>query len=162
MILPPRTACATRRGRFPIRRQVKFIETQFAQIPFLYIADGHHRSAAAARVFQSRKGAGHSGQFLAVIFPHNQMQILPYNRVLKDLNGWTPEQLLEKLGDGFRHQCRTGTAAPTRKHELGFYLAGQWHTLTFRQKLLRGARRPIEHARRDAAAKTRARADLRH
>ena len=67
--------------------EIKFIETQFAQIPFLYIADGHHRSAAAARVFQSRNGAGQSGQFLAVIFPHNQMQILPYNRVLKDLNG---------------------------------------------------------------------------
>ncbi len=77
--------------------EIKFIETQFAQIPFLYIADGHHRSAAAARVFQSRKGAGHSGQFLAVIFPHNQMQILPYNRVLKDLSGNSPEQLLEKL-----------------------------------------------------------------
>jgi uncharacterized protein (DUF1015 family) len=75
--------------------EIKFVETQFAQIPFLYIADGHHRSAAAARVFQSRQGAGHSGQFLAVIFPHNQMQILPYNRVLKDLNGLTPEQLLK-------------------------------------------------------------------
>ena len=67
--------------------EIAFIEAQFAKIPFLYIADGHHRSAAAARVFQSRKGAGESGHFLAVIFPHNQMQILPYNRVLKDLNG---------------------------------------------------------------------------
>ena len=83
--------------------EIKFIETQFSTIPFLYIADGHHRSAAAARVFQSRKGAGHSGQFLAVIFPHNQMQILPYNRVLKDLNDWTPEQLLEIIGSRFRH-----------------------------------------------------------
>jgi len=67
--------------------EIQFIEQQFAQIPYLYIADGHHRSAAAARVYQSRKGAGHSGSFLTVIFPHNQMQILPYNRVLKDLNG---------------------------------------------------------------------------
>ena len=81
--------------------EIQFIEAQFAKIPRLYIADGHHRSAAAARIFQKRKGAGHSGQFLAVIFPHNQMQILPYNRVLKDLNGWTPEQLLEILGAVF-------------------------------------------------------------
>ena len=82
--------------------EIKFVETQFAQIPFLYIADGHHRSAAAGRVFKSRDGAGHSAQFLAVIFPHNQMQILPYNRVLKDLNGHSPEQFLHALGAGRR------------------------------------------------------------
>ena len=76
---------------------IQFIEAEFARTPFLYIADGHHRSAAAGRVYQSRKGAGQSGSFLSVIFPHNQMQILPYNRVLKDLNGLTPAQLLEKL-----------------------------------------------------------------
>src|SRR5688572_8623812 len=67
--------------------EVAFIRNAFANIPALYIADGHHRSAAAARVFQARKGAGHSSDFLAVIFPHSQMEILPYNRVLKDLNG---------------------------------------------------------------------------
>jgi uncharacterized protein (DUF1015 family) len=76
-------------------KEIHLIEKLFAKIPFLYIADGHHRSAAAARVFQSRKGAGQSGQFLAVIFPHNQMQILPYNRVLKILNGHSPQQLLK-------------------------------------------------------------------
>jgi uncharacterized protein (DUF1015 family) len=110
--------------------EIKFVETQFAQIPFLYIADGHHRSAAAARVFQSRHGAGHSGQFLAVIFPHNQMQILPYNRVLKDLNGHTPEQLLKKLEAVF--EMKPGNATPKAKHELGFYFQGQWRTLTFK------------------------------
>jgi len=114
---------------------VKFIETQFARIPNLYIADGHHRSAAAARVYESRQGAGQSGQFLAVIFPHNQMQVLPYNRVLKDLNGWAPEQLLEILGTVFAINAY-GTAAPTREHELGFYLAGKWHTLAFRHNAL--------------------------
>lgn len=115
--------------------QVKFIETQFARIPHLYIADGHHRSAAAARVFESRQGAGQSGRFLAVIFPHDQMQVLPYNRVLKDLNGWPPEQLLEILGTVFAINA-DGAAAPTREHELGFYLAGKWHTLAFRHNLL--------------------------
>ena len=112
---------------------IRLIETEFARIPFLYIADGHHRSAAAARVFQSRKGAGQSAFFLTVIFPHNQVQILPYNRVLKDLNGLTPEQLLEKL-DGVFIIKPNGAAVPTRKHELGFYLAGKWHTLNFRPR----------------------------
>jgi uncharacterized protein (DUF1015 family) len=114
--------------------EVQFIESQFAQIPFLYIADGHHRSAAAARVFQSRKGAGQSGQFLAVVFPHNQMQILPYNRVLKDLNGLTPAGLLKRLEESF-NIIRLGSATPTRKHELGLFLGGKWHTLTFKPKI---------------------------
>ncbi len=116
---------------------ILFVETQFAQIPFLYIADGHHRSAAAARVFQSRKGGGHSGQFLTVIFPHNQMQILPYNRVLKDLNGLTPAELLKKLEEVF-NIIRMGLATPTRKHELGLFMNRRWHTLTFKPKLTPG------------------------
>jgi uncharacterized protein (DUF1015 family) len=111
---------------------IRFIEAEFARMPRLYIADGHHRSAAAARVFQKRNGAGESGSFLSVIFPHNQMQILPYNRVLKDLNGLSPGQLLEKLAGVFEI-TRPGAAAPSRKHELGLYLDGQWHTLRFRQ-----------------------------
>ncbi|HAM71284.1 MAG TPA: DUF1015 domain-containing protein [Verrucomicrobiales bacterium] len=103
----------------------------FARVPYLYIADGHHRSAAAGRVFKSRAGAGGSAGFLSVIFPHNQMQILPYNRVLKDLNGMTPAALLEKLDAVF--VIRTpGAPSPTRKHELGLFLEGAWRTLTFR------------------------------
>jgi uncharacterized protein (DUF1015 family) len=121
---------------------IAFVEAQFAQIPYLYIADGHHRSAAAGRVFKSRKGAGHSGQFLAVIFPHNQMQILPYNRVLKDLNGLTPEQLLAKLEGVFDIQPG-GSPKPARKHQLGFYLNGQWRTLTFKP-LFTATNDPIE------------------
>src|SRR5436853_2777919 len=92
-------------------QSLKVIEDEFAGIPFLYIADGHHRSAAAARVYQSRKGAGNSGRFLTVIFPHNQMQILPYNRVLKDLHGNSPEQLLKKL-DGIFILQSPGSPAP--------------------------------------------------
>jgi uncharacterized protein (DUF1015 family) len=112
---------------------ILFIQAQFGKTPFLYIADGHHRSAAAARIFQKRNGAGRSGQFLAVIFPHNQLQILSYNRVLKDLDGRTPEQLLKILDTVFTVQPG-GTAAPVRKHEFGFYLHGKWHTLAFRKK----------------------------
>ena len=113
---------------------INFIAEQFGKIPCLYIADGHHRSAAAARVFQARKGAGQSSRFLAVIFPHNQMQILPYNRVLKDLNGLSAPQLLQKLESVFVINPN-GTARPTRKHELGLFLAGKWQTLHFRPEL---------------------------
>jgi len=129
---------------------VRFLAEQFARIPVLYIADGHHRSAAAGRVYLKRKetplpasghplpvrrgagqGEGNSAQFLAVIFPHNQMQILPYNRVLKDLNGLTAAQLLPKLDAVFVIKPG-GAAQPARKHELGLFLGGRWHTLTFR------------------------------
>lgn len=119
---------------------IKLIESEFARIPFLYIADGHHRSAAAGRVFLKRRENPHpqprrpgegSASFLSVIFPHNQMQILPYNRVLKDLNGLTPEQLLEKLDAIFVIKSG-GAPSPTRKHELGLFLQGKWHALTFR------------------------------
>src|SRR5882724_9757249 len=101
--------------------EIKSIEKEFGQMPCLYIADGHHRSAAAGRVYQSRKGAGHSSLFLTVIFPHNQVQILPYNRVLKDLNGLASAKLLEKL-DGVFIISAGGTGKPTRKHELGFFI----------------------------------------
>ena len=114
--------------------EINFVEAQFAQVPCLYIADGHHRSAAAARVFQARNGGGQSGRFLSVIFPHNQMQILPYNRVLKDLNGLTNVELLKKLEEVF-NIIRLGMARPARRHELGLFLNGRWHTLTFKPKL---------------------------
>jgi uncharacterized protein (DUF1015 family) len=117
-------------------KEIHLIEKLFTKIPFLYIADGHHRSAAAARVFQSRKGAGQSGQFLAVIFPHNQMQILPYNRVLKNLNGNSPQQLLKKLERIFT-VSKSGNATPGKKHELGFYFQGEWKTLSFRKEFLK-------------------------
>lgn len=110
---------------------IKQIENEFAQIAALYIADGHHRSAAAGRVYQSREGAGQSAFFLTVIFPHDQMKILAYNRALKDLNGHGRDQLLEKLNAVFEiEDCADPT--PTRKHELGMYLDGKWSRLRFR------------------------------
>ncbi len=139
------------------------IETEFARIPSFYIADGHHRSAAAARVYQSRKGtesAGESGWFLSVIFPHNQLQILPYNRVLKDLNGLTPAGLLEKLDAVFIIQSN-GAAQPARRHELGLYLDGQWRALEF-PAAIRGGPRSGRKTGRHAAAKIRAGTALRH
>lgn len=112
---------------------IRVIEGEFARLPALYIADGHHRCAAAARVYRARKGAGDSASFLSVIFPHNQVQILPYNRVLKDLCGLSPAQVLEKLDGAFVIQAN-GKSIPSRKHELGLYLSGRWHTLHFRPR----------------------------
>ncbi|MGV3774419.1 MAG: DUF1015 domain-containing protein [Verrucomicrobiales bacterium] len=110
---------------------IQLIIERFEKIPALYIADGHHRSAAAARVYQARKGTGNSPWFLSVIFPHNQLQILPYNRVLKTLNGHSPEALLQRLDGVFVIQ-ENGHSRPTRKHELGLYMKGKWRTLFFR------------------------------
>jgi uncharacterized protein (DUF1015 family) len=120
---------------------IEAIRRAFAAVTCLYIADGHHRSAAAARVWQSRKGSGHSAFFLSVIFPHNQLQILPYNRVLKDLNGLTPAQLHTKLDAIF--DSTGGPPQPSAKHQLGLYLDGQWKALRFRQELTDG-RMPLE------------------
>ena len=113
---------------------IDLVRRIFADIPFLYIADGHHRSAAAARVYQSRKGAGESASFLSVIFPDNQVQILPYNRVLKDLNGMTAGRLLKKLETVFV-VTHGGPARPEGKHELGFFMGGRWRALRFRAEL---------------------------
>ena len=113
------------------KSDILLIESEFVCTPCLYIADGHHRSAAAARVYQSRKGSGHSAFFLSVIFPHNQMQILPYNRVLKDLNGHSLFGLIEKLQRVFSLKPG-GPAKPVCKHELALYLDGRWHALAVR------------------------------
>jgi len=112
---------------------IALIVQEFAKMPALYIADGHHRSAAAARIYQ--KGAGDG--FLSVIFPHDQMNILAYNRCLKDLNGRTPEELLTALGRVFVIQA-DGVPVPTAKHQLGLYLGGKWHGLTFRPEFATG------------------------
>lgn len=105
-----------------------FVESRFDGIPNLYIADGHHRSAAASRVNQSRSGAGTSDLFLTVIFPHDQMQILAYNRAVKDLNGLSIDEFRTALGQTFEIEP-SGQAKPTGKHEIGLYLDGAWSTL---------------------------------
>jgi uncharacterized protein (DUF1015 family) len=110
---------------------IALLVAEFAKLPALYIADGHHRSAAAGRVYQKRGGAGGSGGFLTVIFPHNQMNILPYNRVLKDLNGKSPAEMLAALACVFEISDH-GSPTPSAKHQVAFYLAGKWYGLAFR------------------------------
>ena len=110
---------------------IAFIEAQFDNLNYLYIADGHHRSAAASRVCAARNGTGQSDQFLTVIFPHDQMQILAYNRVIKDLHGQSSADFLAALENIFQI-VEGGAGECTRKNELGLYLDGQWRKLTFK------------------------------
>jgi uncharacterized protein (DUF1015 family) len=116
---------------------ISAISAAFAAMPSLYIADGHHRSAAAARVYQARKGSGGSAWFLSVIYPHDQVQILPYNRVVRGWPGLEPAVLLKKLQAVFQ-VSPGGAGQPAAKHEVGLYLDGQWRSLHFRPELTAG------------------------
>ncbi|MBR6685581.1 MAG: DUF1015 domain-containing protein [Alphaproteobacteria bacterium] len=110
----------------------------FAEIPALYVADGHHRTAAAALVGAEKRAANpnHTGAeeynyFLAVIFPESQLKIIDYNRVVKDLNGLTPAEFLEKLSESF-DVVENGAEIykPNALHNFGMYLDGKWYSLT--------------------------------
>ena len=136
----------------------------FARIPALYIADGHHRAASAARAraalqTQVGGGAADAETFIAVAFPDNQMQILPYNRTVKDLAGRTPEQFLAEVRATF--SVADGPATPRRKGEVSMYLAGRWYAIDLSGARAR-RRLPRQQSRRRAAAATGARADARH
>jgi len=108
----------------------------FDAIPELYVADGHHRSAAAVRIRAMRRDANpdHTGDepynyFLSVIFPHDQMLIMDYNRVVRDLHGLSPEQLLERVGAAFTVERADGRAKPEERASFGMYLDGSWYLL---------------------------------
>jgi uncharacterized protein (DUF1015 family) len=106
----------------------------FAAVPALYIADGHHRAASAARArdeLRKKDGSGQeAGTFLAVAFPDNQVQILAYNRTVRDLAGRTADQFLAALREHF--SVTTGTSAPRAKGEVSMYLDGRWYTVDLR------------------------------
>ena len=105
------------------------------EVPFLYVADGHHRSASGAIIAKRRKDAnsGHTGceeynYFLAVIFPKSQMKILPYNRAVQDLKNRTPQQFIEEVSKRFSVE-KTGTKEPSRSQEFSMYLDCNWYTI---------------------------------
>ncbi len=121
---------------------IRAIQDGFAALDHLYVADGHHRSAAAARVRNERKSKNkaHTGKeaynfFLTVIFPHDQMYIMDYNRVVADLKGSTPGAFIEKVAAAFDVE-ETGKAGtpykPLQKHHFGMYLDGTWYSLIAR------------------------------
>ena len=114
------------------------ITEAFAKMPYMYIADGHHRSAAAALVGDEKRknNPNHNGDeeynyFLAVCFPDNQLNIIDYNRVVKDLNGLTEEQFLEALGKNFTVEKKGSEIyKPNKLHNFSLYLSGEWYSLT--------------------------------
>ena len=117
------------------------ITKAFAEIPYLYIADGHHRSAAAALVGaeKAKQNPNHRGDeeynyFMAVCFPASQLTILDYNRVVKDLNGLTSEQFLEALSKNFTVEDKgTEEYKPAMLHEFSLYLDGHWYSLVAKE-----------------------------
>jgi uncharacterized protein (DUF1015 family) len=116
---------------------IAMLSRAFDALPAIYIADGHHRSAAAARVAKSRTGKnGAHDQFLAVIFPHHQMTILDYNRVVKDLNGRSAEQLLAELRKNFSVESSDHPVRPGKSAEFGMFVGGRWYKLTLRSELV--------------------------
>lgn len=116
---------------------IQRITELFAAMPAMYIADGHHRSAAAALVGaeKAKQNPNHRGDeeynfFMAVCFPANQLTIIDYNRVVKDLNGLSDEEFLKKLSDDFIVEKKgTEIFKPSRLHEFSLYLGGNWYSL---------------------------------
>lgn len=117
---------------------IKRITELFAAMPALYIADGHHRSAAAALVGaeKAKNNPNHRGDeeynyFMAVCFPADQLTIIDYNRVVKDLNGLSDEEFLQRLSQHFDVECKgTEEYRPTKLHNFSLYLDGKWYSLT--------------------------------
>ncbi|MCL2195199.1 MAG: DUF1015 family protein [Oscillospiraceae bacterium] len=116
------------------------LQASFVATPALYIADGHHRSASAVHVGLARRAAApsYTGQeefnfFLAVCFPHEQLEILDYNRVVKDLNGHSAEDFLAKVAEKFTVEPSATQLKPAATHEFGMYLDGQWYRLQPRE-----------------------------
>ena len=119
--------------------QVATLTDAFDAMDAIYVADGHHRSAAGSRVGNSQKAANpaHTGNesynyFLSVIFPHDQMQILDYNRVVKDLNGLSKDDFLAQVAERFDVQAADAQVKPSKEAEFGMYLDKQWYKLTLK------------------------------
>ncbi len=122
-----------------------FLTKQFAEVEALYIADGHHRSASAAKVGLKRKadaqnytGEEEFNYFLSVIFPNDQLYIMDYNRVIKDLNGYTEEEFIQKLQDQFEIEISDSMDPykPTQKHTFGLYMNKKWYILKAKDSII--------------------------
>lgn len=121
---------------------VKDLETSFGGVDNLYIADGHHRCASAARVSQMRRdehpdytGDEEFNYFLAVLFPSEELKILDYNRVVKDLNGLTKDEFLDKISEKFTVNKVDHPYRPEEKATFGLYLDGDWYELIFKEDI---------------------------
>ena len=123
-------------------KHIETITNEFAKVEAVYIADGHHRSAAGSRVAKAMaaKNPNHKGDeaynsFLAVAFPANEMKIYDYNRVIKDLNGLTKEAFLEKISKIYDVSKESSQVKPARPQEMGLYLKDEWYRLTLKPEV---------------------------
>lgn len=122
---------------------VENIKNAFEKIDSIYIADGHHRAASAVKVGLKRRknnpdytGEEEFNYFLSVLFPDEQLMILPYNRVVKDLNGYTKEQFMEKIAQNFDITESDGQVMPDNKGTFGMYITGKWYRLTAKKEIM--------------------------
>lgn len=130
--------------RISEREGITAIQNAFLEIESIYIADGHHRAASAVKVGMKRRkehpdytGTEEFNFFLSVLFPHDQLMIMPYNRAIKDLNGFSREEFLKKLQDNFEVEyLGTVPFTPQRKGTFGMYLKDGWYQLNAKEKLL--------------------------
>ena len=126
------------------RKQVRELEKAFAEVESVYIADGHHRAASAAKVGLKRRAEhpGYDGTeefnyFLSVLFPDEELMIMDYNRVVRDLNGLTEEEFLQRVREKFDVTALEEAARPERKGQMTMYLHGNWYRLTMRPDYIR-------------------------
>lgn len=119
---------------------VQRIVTAFDKVPVLYVADGHHRTAAASRLHADRvargEGTEETGSFLSVLFPASELTILAYNRVVRDLGAHAPAAFLRQAERAFTVTELDGAPGAPGRHEVGVYLAGRWYLLTIRPELV--------------------------
>jgi uncharacterized protein (DUF1015 family) len=120
--------------------QIDKIKKEFSEVDALYIADGHHRAAAATTIARTRRAKdnskGASNEYesvLAVFFPHTQLKVMDYNRAVKDLNGLTPEKFIEKISPNFTVTKNFTARSPKQLHDFGMYLDGQWYNITIKE-----------------------------
>jgi uncharacterized protein (DUF1015 family) len=118
------------------KARIAALTQQVEELGALYIADGHHRSAAAARVADARESSAGDQSFLTVVFPVQQTNILDYNRVVRDLNGLSEDELIGKIKENFNLEQTPDPARPARPGEFGMYLAGNWYRLAIKPELV--------------------------
>ena len=132
------------------KEDIDFIQNTLSEVPSFYVADGHHRSAAAAIVGKERREANpnHTGnenynRFLAVLFPASELYIMDYNRLVVDLNGNSVSEFLDKVAEKFTVVKSVTKVAPSKKGEFGFYSEGNWYKLNIKTELV-DANDPVE------------------